>query len=274
MRGLAEYLNKIACVLVICDIAPMGIAVAQAAGITSVLVENFTWDWIYQNYASYDARMGEYINYLQNLFGATDYHIQTEPVCRCRNADLTTLPVSRRARTPSKVTRGKLGIPDGAKAVLVTMGGMQHRYTFSEQLTNLGDVYFIIPGGSQSMQLRENLVLLPHHSDFFHPDLMNACDAVIGKVGYSTVAETYYTGIPYGYVTRPSFPESDVLAAYIEREMSGFPISETEFQEVFWVSQLTEFLSLPRIERSGSNGAVQSAQFIYRLLEGEKLGSA
>ncbi len=269
IRGLAEYLNKIACVLVICDIAPMGIAVAEAADIPSVLVENFTWDWIYQNYASYHARMGKYINYLQDLFGTADYHIQTEPICRYHNADLSTLPVSRRARTPSKETRSKLGIPDGAEAVLVTMGGMQHRYTFSEQLINLRDVYFIIPGGSQSMQLRENLVLLPHHSDFFHPDLINACSAVIGKVGYSTVAEAYYAGISYGYVTRPSFPESDVLAAYIEREMNGFPISETEFQEVFWISQLTEFLSLPLIERSSSNGAVQAAQFIYRLLKGK-----
>jgi hypothetical protein len=269
ISGLAEYLNKIACVLVICDIAPMGISVAQAAGIRSVLVENFTWDWIYEKYASYDARMDEHINYLKNLFRAADYHIQTEPICQYCNADLTTLPVSRSARTPSKETRCKLGIPDGAKSVLVTMGGMQHRYTFSEELISQRDVYFVIPGGSQSTQLRENLVLLPHHSNFFHPDLINACDAVIGKVGYSTVAEAYYAGIPYGYVTRPSFPESDVLAVYISREMKGFPISEREFQEGVWVSQLPEFLSLPLIERSGPNGAVQIAQFIYGLLKGE-----
>jgi hypothetical protein len=39
-------------------------------------------------------------------------------------------------------------------------------------------------------QSKQNLVLLPHHSGFYHPDLVNASDAVIGKVGYSTAGRT------------------------------------------------------------------------------------
>ena len=43
---LARQLNRLKCELVICDIAPMGIVAAQHAAIPSVLVENFTWDWV------------------------------------------------------------------------------------------------------------------------------------------------------------------------------------------------------------------------------------
>ena len=38
------------CDLILCDIAPLGIVAAQGLGIPSVLIENFTWDWIYSGY--------------------------------------------------------------------------------------------------------------------------------------------------------------------------------------------------------------------------------
>ncbi len=38
------------CELILCDISPVGIAVGRASAIQSVLVDNFTWDWIYEAY--------------------------------------------------------------------------------------------------------------------------------------------------------------------------------------------------------------------------------
>ena len=46
IAAVAEKIRDLKCKLVICDIAPMGIRVAQKAGVPSVLVENVTWDWI------------------------------------------------------------------------------------------------------------------------------------------------------------------------------------------------------------------------------------
>jgi len=34
--------------LSICEIAPMGILVAKETRVPAILVDNFTWDWIYQ----------------------------------------------------------------------------------------------------------------------------------------------------------------------------------------------------------------------------------
>ena len=44
---LAAQVSERQCAAALCDISPLGIAVARAAGIPSVLIENFTWDWIY-----------------------------------------------------------------------------------------------------------------------------------------------------------------------------------------------------------------------------------
>ncbi len=231
IKNLAQRLTELKCGLVMCDIVPLGIAVAAAAAIPSILVENFTWDWIYEGYVQYEAGLKRYVAYLREVFEAVDYHIQTEPVCRPHPADLViTSPISRKSRTPARQTRQKLGIPDRAKTVLITLGGIRGRYAFLEQLKNQPDIYFVIPGGSEQIQIQDNLLLLPHHSDFFHPDLINAADVVVGKVGYSTLAEVYHAGIPFGHVARQKFPESKPLENYIEAHMSGLPISEAQFR--------------------------------------------
>ncbi len=264
--SLSKEMHKLKCMLIVCDISPMGIAVAQKAGIPSVLVENFTWDWVYENYVSTDFPAGKYVDYLRQIYSYVDYHIQTEPVCSYQDVNLCTVPISRKVRFTSAQIRQRLGIPGGVKVVLITMGGIPERYMFFESLTQQSDIYFIIPGGSETMQLVDNLVLLPRHSDFFHPDLINACDAVVGKLGYSTLAEIYHAGVPYGYIPRSTFKESEILEAFVKNQMNGRAISESQFQKGDWVSFLPEILALPGIKRDDTNGAVEAAKFICKEL--------
>jgi hypothetical protein len=113
------------------------------------------------------------------------------------------------------------------------------------------------------------MVLLPHRSSFFHPNLVNACDAVIGKVGYSTLAEVYHAGLPFGYVGRLDFRESPILTAYIAQHMQGIAITPAQFDDGSWLSQLPQLLALPRLTRHEPNGADQAAHFICQLLYGK-----
>jgi hypothetical protein len=274
---LACLLNQSGCRLVMCDIAPMGIVVARAAGIPSVLVENFTWDWIYEGYVADEAGLRRYADFFGELFGAADYHIQTEPVGRPGPCDLTTAPVSRRARAPASAIRGDLGLPDAGQVVMVTMGGFSWQYDFMYALASQPGIRFVVPGGDQMSHgdcrgtKPDNVVLLPHHSPFFHPDLVNASDAVVGKVGYSTVAEVYWAGAAFGYVPRPQFRESDALVRFIQHEMQGMAISEAQFDDGSWVSLLPELLAMPRLSRVGMNGADQVAEFVNNILSGSGL---
>ncbi len=255
------------CDLVLCDIAPLGIAVAQAAGVPSVLIENFTWDWIYAGYVNKSPGLQKHISYLKKVFAAADYLIQTKPLCNPRTADVTIPPISRSTKMSRAEVRQVLGIPVGAKVVLLTMGGTHWDYAFLQQLQSQPETYFIIPGAVDgAMEIRDNLVLLPHSSPFFHPDMINASDAVVGKVGYSTLAEVYRAGIPYGYVTRAQFVESAVLVDFVERQMAGLPISPAEFQSGAWVAKVPQLLSLPKITRIDPNGANIAAKFVMDVL--------
>lgn len=264
---LARQVVALGCQLVVCDVAPLGIAVARAAGVPSVLIENFTWDWIYESYRQDAAGLAPHIAYLQDLFARADYRIQTEPVCRYVQADIITTPVSRIPRTAAPAIRERLGVPTQSQLVLVTMGGLSttNQHTFLDRLAEHTQAYFILPGMGDTVQIQGNVVRLPHQSHFYHPDIMHAADAVVGKTGYSTVAEAYHAGAPYGYVSRPRFPESAVMAAFIQSRMRGIEFSEAAFHSGQWLDRLPELLSLGHIPRVEPNGAEQVAQFLLKL---------
>jgi UDP:flavonoid glycosyltransferase YjiC (YdhE family) len=265
---LAQQLGQLPCRLAVCDISPLGIAVAKAARLPVVLIENFTWDWIYEGYLDSTPQLKPYVELLRRLFTSADYHIQTEPVCYPNSPHLTTRPVSRAGRIPAQITRQKLGIPAQATAILLTMGGIPWDYNFLTQLQACRDYYFIIPGGSQQHQIQANLVLLPHHSVFYHPDLVNASDAVVGKLGYSTLAEVYQAGIPFGYIPRAGFRESEVMRHFVDRHMPSRPITAAQFESGDWLGILPGLLAQPRCPKEQANGAEQVAQFIGNLLKG------
>jgi hypothetical protein len=149
---------------------------------------------------------------------------------------------------------------------MITMGGIPMHYPFMQQLAEQHAVTFVIPGAAEATQRHGNMVLLPYRIGIFHPDLVNACDAIIGKVGYSTLAEVYHAGLPFGYVTRQDFRESPILTAYIEQYMHGVAITPAQFDDGSWLSQLPQLLALPRLTRHGLNGADQAARFICQLL--------
>ncbi len=268
---LAEQVRVAGCVGVVCDISPLGLAVAQEAGLPSVLVENFTWDWIYSGYVAEAPRLQAHIDYLSRAFALADYHIQTEPAFPRPPIDLLTTPVSRHPQTSREAMRDRLAIPRDAPAVLVTMGGFSEDFGFLDQLAGCRQYHFILPGHSRlreagGVEQRENLRLLPQGSAFYHPDLVQASDAVIGKAGYSTVAETYQAGLPFGYVLRSRSPESAVLQRFIASEMPGFEVPEATFRDGSWLARLPELLAQPRRLRSEPNGADQAAAFIWQHL--------
>jgi hypothetical protein len=266
ISGLASLLLERRCALVISDIAPMGILASRHAGLPSVLIENFTWDWLYEEYLGEEAGFEKAVLYLKEIFGLADFHIQTEPVCLPRPVQLTTGPVSRKTRSHPSDVKGSLGIPQDAKVVMISMGGIPESYPFLKEMEDYPYVYFILPGAAEEQDRRGNMVRLPLRSKFYHPDLVNASDALIGKIGYSTLAETYFAGVPFGYVERNNFRESAVLVSFVRNRMAGVPIRPDDFYNGSFFSFLSRLLSMPRLQRSKTNGAEQAACFILGLL--------
>lgn len=261
IRELADAVGDAGSELVICDIAPLGLAVARDCQLPSVLIENFTWDWIYGAYSETEPDFQPSAEYLNRVFESAGHRIQTEPFCQPIPRATQVPPVSRRPRESRNDVRQRLEVPEDARLVMVTMGGIEWDYQgledalalvahrdLSTHANRAGDanVWLLIPGGSPSPCRNGRVVLLPHRSEFFHPDLVHAADAVIGKLGYSTIAEVYRAGIPFGYVPRPTFPESPPLEIWVRSNLPCLRIDPQAFAAWQWLDDITPLLALPR----------------------------
>ena len=261
---LAADLQARRCRLVIADISPIGLAVAAEAGIPSVLIENFTWDWIYESYIDEEPRLGKFSRQMRALFESATLRIQTEPVCRPLPGAFTVPPVSRRSRRTRAQVRERLEIPSARPAVLLTMGGGHWDYRGLDRLAQSSEATFIVPGGAEEPLVEGSLLLLPHRSGHYHPDLVGSADLVVGKLGYSTLAELYHAGVPFGFVTRPRFPESPVLAGFALRHMPAAEIPAGAFASGTWLERLPTLLEMESGRHGRENGADAIAE---RLME-------
>jgi hypothetical protein len=264
IHSLAEQLKGLNCCMVICDIAPLGIEVANKAGLPSILIENFTWDWIYRGYLNEERRLAPHIAYLEGLFHRADHHIQTQPICKATREAVTMKPMYRNTRSDRRQIRRQLGIPYESPMVLVSMGGVPDRFQFLSKVPSNLHVYFVISGANGRRSPHDRVLLLPKHSNFFHPDLMAAADALIGKAGYSTVAEAYQTGIPFGYIERPQSPESPVLEAFIRRHLPCTAIAMETYDNGQWIEHVPQLLAIPRSRPRTRNGADDVAGYILK----------
>jgi hypothetical protein len=260
--ALALRLDRSGTDLVISDISPLGVVVAHKAQIPSVLVENFTWDWIYAAYQETHPGFKPHSEYLANVLQTVDSHIQTEPLCRAMAAAVRVGPISRKVRATRQQTRALLKVDADVPLVLISTGGVAARYGFVDQLESQPDVAFAVLGGSATPQRQGNVILLPHHAPIYHPDLVHASDLVVGKAGYSTIAEVFHAGVPFAYVLRKAFRESAGLEAFIKKHLSGQNISEAAFHQGDWISRVPHLLTVPRVQRTAPNGAQAVAQCI------------
>ncbi|MEL7060447.1 MAG: hypothetical protein AAGN46_10515 [Acidobacteriota bacterium] len=295
VERLARHLEASEAEAVLCDISPVGLLAARQADRPSVLLENFTWTWIYR--ATGDPRLLSWADRLAPVFDSATLRLQAEPCCEPRAAfpadgpaDPTTPPndpatrtvrsadvgargiratgvVARRPRRDRATTRANLGIDPHERMLLVTMGGIPWDFgALRRRRADGGTV--VVAGGAEQPRRGEGLVLLPHRGELYHPDLVRAADVVFAKLGYSTLAEVATTGAALAYVPRPSFAESGVLERWAGEHLSTSRISPQALDSGEWLDGVEAMLALPPSAPT-ANGAAAAARSVLSLLDVE-----
>ncbi len=251
------------CQLIVCDISCLGIEVGKVVTIPTLLIENFTWDWIYSQMGQ-DSGLEPYIELLAESYGKADFRIQTEPVCTRIACDLNCAPLARRWITPPDEIRAEVTAGE-RKIVLISMGGVALEMAFWAEMQKHQEYLFLVAGQSRDGLLEDNIGLIGTNSALYHPDLINAADLLICKSGYSTIAECQQTATPVCCVTREDFAESRVIERYVSEEMNGTVIDENYFFSGNWLGDLGKMATRERAPLP-VNGADQAAEFILSIL--------
>jgi UDP:flavonoid glycosyltransferase YjiC (YdhE family) len=264
VRELATSVQATGCRAVLCDIAPLGIAVAEEAGLPSVLVENFTWPWLYRPHFGEAPGLEALAAELAGWSDRATVRVQATPVCERRSEYELVRPISRPPRMLRGAVRSALGVESDTPMVVVTMGGYGEDLPFLDRLRALPDTTFLITGVPRTGR-DGNLRLFDNDTPLFMPDVLRAADAVIAKLGYGTVAEVWSAGLPFGHVTRPDSREMASLEDFAAEELAGFLLTGDEFAEGTWIARLPDLLAMTRRPHEGG-GAGRAAEVLLELV--------
>jgi len=247
---------------IFCDISPLGLHVGNKLKIPTCLLENFTWDWIYESYLSENRNFKEPIKRLKKIFERTDLHIQTNPICQPQNHLIQINPIFRPCQQSKEQTTRQLGINLNKPIILITTGGIAQKFSFLEKIKKDEKHFYLIIGDYQQIEKRGNFILLPQKNEFHFPDLIQLSDGVVGKVGYGTVSEVWGARKPLIGIFRDGFRESPPMRKFVKRNIPGFEISHSSFQQGEWIQKIEQLINEPKNSAKTIENGTEKASLI------------
>lgn len=232
-----NVISKMKCNAVLADISPLGIHLAKKLNIPSILIENFTWDWIYQSYTERHPEIRSIITFISEIYESVDLLIQATPFCNKKKHGISIPPISRSLKIKPHIVRYNLSIPQEFHLFLMTTGGITQELQIDSNCADKKNCIFLQSSNQQQIKRMGNIIYLPTKSLHHYPDLVNASDVVVGKVGYGTLAECWATDTPLLGCYREDFRESSTLKEYAKGNLISQEITMNEFQNMMWVEQ-------------------------------------
>ena len=242
--------------LVIADIPPLGIAAADSAGIASVALGNFTWDWIYEGYDGGQ----EVASAIGRVYARATLAIRL-PMWGgfATMREVADVPfVARRSdREPAEV-RAALGLRANERLVLVSFGGHGLSGLNVGALRRINGYQVLIPGDVNEAAMYEK--------GLRYEDLVHAVDVVVSKPGYGIISECAANGTALLYTSRGDFREYDVLVAAMPHAVRCGFIGHDDLFAGNWKPHLDSVLAQPRPAPVHADGAEVAADYLLKLL--------
>lgn len=225
--------------VIVCDIAPLGLAVAALLGVPSVFIGNFTWDWIYETQPGFSTDGAAVIETIRRAHALADVTLKL-PLSP--SFDGSALPnvidlplIARRATLARADTRALFGLPANRKLALLSFGG----YGLSE--LNLSGVDcsagwdLVVTDRTVADAALRTLPYVHALSESVlaasparYEDLIAAVDVVLTKPGFGILGECITASAPIVYTSRGDFREYDVLVAEMPRYLRSRFISQDD----------------------------------------------
>ncbi|KAK7283023.1 hypothetical protein RIF29_12222 [Crotalaria pallida] len=264
-----EWLKSIKADLVVCDIVPVACRAAADAGIRSVCVTNFSWDFIYLDYV-----MDAGPSYRSMIWQIAEDYSHCEFVVRLPGYspmpafhDVIDVPlVVRRLYKSAKEVREELGIADDVKLVILNFGGQPSGLKLKEEFLPSGWLGLVC-GASDTQELPVNFKKLA--KDAYTPDIIAACDCMLGKIGYGTFSEALAYKRPFIYVRRDYFSEEPFLRNILEYYQGVVEMIRRDLLTGHWKPYLERAISLKPCYDGGIDGGKVAAQILQETAFGK-----
>jgi L-arabinokinase len=266
--------------LVVADIPAFGVAVGRAAGLPTVALGNFSWDWAY---AAYDGG-ADVAERIAAIYRTADLALRLPLwggfAAFPRVVDLPL--IARRARHDRETVRRAFGWPAHAKLALVSFGGYGVGGIDLEALNRIEGWQVLVSGSAPLTRLPAKKGPGPFLADgailhldepamyargFTYEDVVRAVDAVVTKPGYGIIAECAANGTAMLYTSRGNFAEYAVLVAGMPALVRSAFIGHDDLYAGRWGVHLDALVAQPSVTMSPRvDGADVAATLLLEML--------
>jgi galactokinase len=256
--------------IVISDIVPLACVSAATAGLPCIAVSNFSWDFIYSEYLT--AAGSAFKDLVWQI--ADDYACA---LCLLRLPGHVPMPafreivdvplVVRHAKRSRQEVRSSLNLPQDLKIACFIYGGQPPGADWKLKESCLPPGWLCLvcsagkpPGGDP---LPPNFILVA--ADSYTPDLIEASDVVLGKIGYGTTSECLAHRRPLVFLRRDYFNEEPFLRKLLELHDSAVEMKRRDFLAGNWAPYLEAAVALKPSYNYPTNGADVVAEEVIHI---------
>ncbi len=265
----AAWLREAGARLVVGDIPPLAFEAAHRAGLPSVAVGNFSWDWIYGHLAPREPALAEAAARARESYGHAELLLRLPFACDAsafRRVEDVPL-VARRPAVAKAEARRRLGL-DERPVVLMSFGGVGLPGLRPSAFRDLRGFRVLFTGAGADGPAPAHFTKIDdavvRAAGLGYPDLVGAADVVVTKPGYGIVTDCIAAGTRLVYTDRGDFPEYPVMVAEMPRYLPAVFASNEDVREGRLGPALEAVLSLPFPDPPRTDGAAVTAE---RLLE-------
>ncbi len=252
--------------LVLADIPPAAFPIARRAGIPSVGISNFSWDWIYADYVRNHPAYAPLLDQIRGAYGQADLFLRLPFHGPCDAFPvIRDIPMVARRSTRSRAdVRKKLALADSRPVILLSFGGFDLEGLDFGRVGRLDEYLFLT---TQPLPHPVENVRRVALDGLRYEDLVAQADAVITKPGYGIVSDCLVNRTPVLYTSRGQFAEYACLVAALERFGVSHFIENADLLSGNWRCALETLLAQPRTWPDlPADGACVAADFLEAFL--------
>jgi len=253
--------------LLVSDVGYVGLAAAAAAGVPAVAVSSLNWADMFRTFCAPYPRSRDIHERMVDAYRSARLFLQVTP-----HMPMDDLPnrrsigvLARRGRNRAEELRERLGLADGTRLVLVTLGGIPGGRS-GTKLFRAPDIHWIV-GENEGLPEpgRGDVTPLPALGlDFL--DALASSDAVLTKTGYGTLTQAAAAGTRVLYVARPDWPESPWLEGWIRAAGTALPVDRETLAGRGLRGPLLRLLARPASAPIEPDGAGEAADALAEIL--------
>ena len=275
-------LRELGAGIIVGDIPPLAFAVGASAGIPSIGLGNFTWDWIYADYPR--VRLApSLLPAIRGAYSKASMALRLpmsggfESFSNVRDVPFVARHASRSRDEVCKL----LKLPSDKPIILSSFGGVGLSGLDTEVISKFKKYTVITAVTAPLGRAQKNAPAAERKGSFItineeamygiglrYEDLVGAAEAVVTKPGYGIVSECIANDAAILYTPRGHFPEYDVIVEEMPKYLRSAQISHDDLFAGKWESLLDKLLAQPKLKKKPeTNGAAVAADILLKALD-------